>query len=83
MSVPCHKTSICQDGFVAAWYEPIDPQSRTAYMCHDCAAHLNAMGSDYREERRKKAMPVARERRRSFIPQWLRRGTAKDLTHAA
>jgi len=79
----CNKTSICQGGHVRPWYEPIDPQSRTAYMCGDCAAHLNAMGSDYREERRKKAIPVARERRRSFIPQWLRRGTAKDLTHAA
>ena len=84
MSVPCHKTSVCNDGFVVAWYEPIDPQGRTALMCHDCAAQLNRMGSDYREDRRRRSIPVEDNRRRSFVPVWLRRGApAKDMTNAA
>lgn len=77
------KTRKCVGGPVKAWYEPIDPQGRLAYMCVEDAQELNAMGSDFREERRKQAIPVARERRRSFIPLWMRRGTTKDLTRWA
>jgi hypothetical protein len=84
MSVPCHKTSVCNDGPVVPWYEPIDPKSRTALMCHDCAAQLNRMGSDFREDRRRRSVAVENDRRRSFVPVWLRRQQrAKDLTNVA